>query len=119
MPDGPTLRLLRRLSRTTGGNSRRSPGGGTSGAGSGSCRERAWSAPPAGYPADHPAIDLLRRKQLHVTRTEPPALAEGPKLLPRLLTLFTAMLPLVRFLNQPLQADPMTAMDREFAEGPR
>ena len=58
---------------------------------------------PPGYPADHPAAGVLRQKQFHVVRSEPAALAGGPKLLPRLLTLFSAMLPLVRFLNEPLR----------------
>jgi uncharacterized protein (TIGR02453 family) len=59
--------------------------------------------PPLGFPADHPAIDLLRYKQFYVAATDPPALAEGEKLFPRLLTLFAAMIPLVRFLNHPLK----------------
>jgi uncharacterized protein (TIGR02453 family) len=60
--------------------------------------------PPSGFPPDHPAIDVLRQKQFYVTQTEPAALAEGPKLFPRLLTLFSAMIPLVRFLNAPLKS---------------
>ncbi len=59
--------------------------------------------PPLGFPADHPAIELLRHKQLYVAATEPPELAEGSKLFPRLLTLFAAMIPLIRFLNAPLK----------------
>ena len=59
--------------------------------------------PPVGFPADHPAVDLLRYKQLYVAVTEPPTLAEGPKLFRRLLTLFAAMIPLMRFLNEPLK----------------
>ncbi len=58
--------------------------------------------PPLGFPADHPAIDHLRRKQFYVSSTEKPALAEGPKLFPWLLTQFAAMMPLIRFLNAPL-----------------
>jgi hypothetical protein len=46
---------------------------------------------------------VLRQKQFYVVRNEPAELAEGPKLLPRLLTLFSAMIPLVRFLNVPLK----------------
>jgi uncharacterized protein (TIGR02453 family) len=60
--------------------------------------------PPVGYSADHPAIDILRQKQFYVAHTEPAELAEGPKLFPRLVTLFAAMIPLVRFLNTPLQS---------------
>lgn len=59
--------------------------------------------PPLGFPVDHPVIDLLRHKQFYVAATEPPSLAESGKLFPRLLTLFAAMLPLVRFLNAPLK----------------
>lgn len=59
--------------------------------------------PPLGFPSDHPAIDLLRQKQFYVAQTEPAELAEGPKLFPRLLGLFSAMIPLVRFLNAPLK----------------
>ena len=60
--------------------------------------------PPSGFPADHPAIDVLRQKQFYVALTEPAELAEGPKLLPRLLEIFSDMLPLVRFLNAPLKS---------------
>ena len=58
---------------------------------------------PQGFPPDHPAADLLRYKQFYVSVTEKPSLAQGGKLFPRLLTLFAAMIPLVRFLNAPLQ----------------
>jgi len=60
--------------------------------------------PPSGFPADHPAIDLLRLKQFYVAQTEPAGIVEGPKLFSRLLTLFSAMIPLVRFLNAPLKS---------------
>jgi uncharacterized protein (TIGR02453 family) len=71
--------------------------------------------PPSGFPADHPAIDVLRQKQFYVTQTEPAELAEGPKLFPRLLTLFSAMIPLVRFLNEPLKS--LTIGNSEAAFG--
>ena len=57
---------------------------------------------PHGCPADHPAAEWLKHKQFLVAVTDPPALAESPKLFPRVLTAFAAMLPLVRFLNAPL-----------------
>jgi uncharacterized protein (TIGR02453 family) len=60
--------------------------------------------PPSGFQADHPAIDVLRQKQFYVAQTETAELAEGPDLFPRLLALFSAMMPLVRFLNVPLQS---------------
>ena len=62
--------------------------------------------PPSGFSADHPAIDMLRLKQFYVMQTEPAKLAEGPDLFPRLITLFSAMIPLVRFLNLPIQSRP-------------
>jgi uncharacterized protein (TIGR02453 family) len=58
--------------------------------------------PPSGYTADHPAIEVLRQKQFYVSVSDPAELAEGPDLFPRLLELFSAMLPLVQFLNTPL-----------------
>ena len=61
------------------------------------------SRPPRGFPLEHPAIDLLRHKQFLVAITDPPALAESPKLFPRIITAFAAMMPLIRFLNAPLQ----------------
>jgi len=60
--------------------------------------------PPSGFPADHPAIEVLRQKQFYVSLTEPAELAEGPRLFTRLFTLFSAMIPLVRFLNAPLKS---------------
>src|SRR5205809_2094516 len=54
---------------------------------------------PKGFPPDHPAIDLLRYKQFLVYVTRPPALAETPKLLPTIVQIFRAVMPLVRFLN--------------------
>ena len=61
------------------------------------------SRPPRGFPPEHPAMDLLRRKQFLVAITDPPALAESPKLFPRIITAFAAMMPLIRFLNAPLE----------------
>ena len=59
---------------------------------------------PKGFPQDHPAADLLRYKQFLADVSKPAALAESPELLPTLATLFRAMMPLVRFLNEPLSA---------------
>ena len=70
--------------------------------------------PPSGYPANHPAIDVLRQKQFYVAQTEPAELAEGPRLFPRLLMLFSAMIPLVRFLNEPLKS--LTTSENAFED---
>jgi uncharacterized protein (TIGR02453 family) len=55
--------------------------------------------PPKGFPPDHAASDLLRYKQFLVAVREKPELVETARLFPRLLKVFAAMLPLVRFLN--------------------
>ena len=57
---------------------------------------------PKGFPADHPAADLLRYKQFLVSVTHPSERALDKELLPLLTACFRAMTPLVRFLNKPL-----------------
>src|SRR5207247_4719424 len=54
---------------------------------------------PKGFPPDHPAIDLLRYKQVLSYVTRPATLAETPNLLPTIVQTFRAVMPLVRFLN--------------------
>ncbi len=61
---------------------------------------------PREFSPDHPALDLLRYKQYLAYVSDPPKLAEGRKLFPRVLSVFEAVMPLVRFLNAPLQAGP-------------
>jgi len=61
------------------------------------------SRAPRGFPQDHPALDLLKRKSLIVWFTRPSSLAEGPRLFPLLLESFIAVMPLVRYLNKPLK----------------
>jgi hypothetical protein len=57
---------------------------------------------------------VLRQKQFYVSASEPAQFAESPKLARGLLALFSAMLPLVRFLNTPLQKsnDPEGMFER-------
>jgi uncharacterized protein (TIGR02453 family) len=74
--------------------------------------------PPSGYAADHPAIDVLKQKQFYVSLSDPVELAEGPKLFPRLLELFSAMLPLVQFLNAPLDSLDIGTHERIFGRTP-
>ena len=57
---------------------------------------------PKGFAADHPAAELLRYKQMLADVSQPPELAESPQLLPTLVTMFRGMMPLIRFLNDPL-----------------
>lgn len=61
---------------------------------------------PKGFPVDHPAADLLRYKQFLADVTRPAKLARSRELLPALVELFRGMLPLVRFLNEPLRTLP-------------
>jgi len=104
MPDPATLRVLRQhiadswedlLAITNQRNFRKMFG---------NLQGERLARPPSGFASDHPAIDVLRQKQFYVAKTEPAELAEGPKLFPRLLTLFSDMTPLVRFLNAPLKS---------------
>lgn len=57
---------------------------------------------PRGFPADHPAGDLLRLKQFLAGCERPPEFATGPRFYPSLLRLFTHLAPLIDFLNGPL-----------------
>jgi uncharacterized protein (TIGR02453 family) len=57
--------------------------------------------PPKGYPADHPAVDLLRRKQWYFFQTLDADLATKPALVPTIAEAFAAMTPVVEFFNEP------------------
>jgi uncharacterized protein (TIGR02453 family) len=57
---------------------------------------------PKGFPANHPAADLLRYKQWLVYVLLDPLLATTPKLLPEVVKRFQSMIPFVEFLNAPL-----------------
>ncbi|MBS1829825.1 MAG: DUF2461 domain-containing protein [Acidobacteria bacterium] len=59
---------------------------------------------PKGFPADHPAGDLLRAKHwvLYDTERMDAKLATTTKLLPEFVKRFQAMTPFVEFLNRPL-----------------
>jgi uncharacterized protein (TIGR02453 family) len=65
--------------------------------------------PPKGWPADHPAVDLLKRKDLLLETTLAPDAALKPGFGNEVTRRFRTMLPLVEFLNEPLlkpQAKP-------------
>jgi uncharacterized protein (TIGR02453 family) len=57
---------------------------------------------PKGFPADHPAIDLLLRRQWGVSSTLPGEVALHPSLVEAVVERLGAMAPLVKFLNAPL-----------------
>lgn len=59
---------------------------------------------PKGFSADHPAADLLRRKQWLYYVSLAPEVAVTPKLVAEVSGRFRAMLPVVEFLNSPLLA---------------
>jgi len=63
---------------------------------------RSMTRGPKGYPADHPAMDLLMQRQWGVSTTLPAEEALQPTLVKRIAGCFKLAAPLVAFLNQPL-----------------
>ena len=59
---------------------------------------------PKGFDPDHPAAELIKRKQYLLDTQLDPKLATTPKLLGELVTRIEAMTPFVEFLNRPLLA---------------
>ncbi len=59
---------------------------------------------PRGYPADHPAAEYLKLKQVIFGREYPAAFAVDPTFYRTLVTLFERMAPAIHFLNEPLVA---------------
>jgi uncharacterized protein (TIGR02453 family) len=57
---------------------------------------------PRGYPADHPAAAYLKYRQFYGGAEFPAALAHSRAFYPTLVATFKALMPLVRFLNEPL-----------------
>lgn len=57
---------------------------------------------PRGFPADHPAADLLRQRQFLAGRELPASTATKPAFYGAILTTFRAAVPLIRYLNEPL-----------------
>jgi uncharacterized protein (TIGR02453 family) len=64
---------------------------------------------PRGYPADHPAADYLKFKNFYGGAEFPASLAYSRQFYPTLTATFKALMPLVRFLNEPLIERGMTA----------
>lgn len=58
------------------------------------------SRPPKGFPAEHPAIDLIKRKQWYFDITLPIEESARPAFAKTLSKRFLAMLPVVEFLNR-------------------
>lgn len=57
---------------------------------------------PRGFRADHPAADYLKHSQFYGGAEFPASLAYSQEFYPTLLATFKALMPLVRFLNEPL-----------------
>ena len=57
---------------------------------------------PRGYPADHPAATYLKHRQFYGGAEFPATLAHSRAFYPTLVATFRALMPLVRFLNDPL-----------------
>jgi len=60
------------------------------------------SRAPRGFPPDHPAADYLRHKQYLASRTLEPDKATSPRFYRIVVETFQTLLPLIRFLNEPL-----------------
>ena len=56
---------------------------------------------PKGFPVDHPAESLLRRKQWYLESTLDIGLLTAPRVVPELAKRFAVMAPMVEFLNRP------------------
>jgi uncharacterized protein (TIGR02453 family) len=57
---------------------------------------------PRGFAADHPAAEYLKYRQFIAGREFPAAFAHSRDFHPTLIATFRGLMPLVRFLNQPL-----------------
>lgn len=71
---------------------------------------RSMTRGPKGYPADHPAMDLLMQRQWGVSTILPVEEALQTTLVKHIVGCFKVATPLVAFLNQPLTARPRTPM---------
>jgi len=65
---------------------------------------------PKGFPADHPALDLILARQWGVSAGLPATIALGPTLIKEVVTRFKLATPLVQLLNQPLTSSPKKPM---------
>ncbi len=74
---------------------------------------------PKGFPADHPAADLVRYKQWLFWAMLDPPLAMTPDLFEEVLTRFRAVAPFVEFLNAPLHQAKQTPAPGFFLQSPR
>ena len=57
---------------------------------------------PRGFPADHPAAEYLKHRQFLASRTFEAKTAASPRFHKLIVETFRGILPLVRFLNEPI-----------------
>ena len=69
---------------------------------------------PKGFCSQHPAADLLRRKQFLLYTELEPQIATTPELYEAIVSRFKAMTPFIEFLNAPLAAKGRKIDSREF-----
>jgi uncharacterized protein (TIGR02453 family) len=67
---------------------------------------------PRGFAKDDPAAEYLRFRQFLAGREFPPEFATSAAFYPTLLATYKAILPLIRFLNEPLAPDLSDRMQR-------
>jgi uncharacterized protein (TIGR02453 family) len=72
---------------------------------------------PRGYAADDPSSEYLKYKHFLAGRQFPAAFATTPEFYPALLETFRAVMPLVRFLNEPLLPEIATSYPDERRPG--
>lgn len=65
---------------------------------------------PKGFPEDHPAIDLLKRRQWTLSVNLPGEVATKPTLAKIVIDRFKAVAPVIDLLNQPLVTKPRRAL---------
>jgi hypothetical protein len=61
---------------------------------------------PRGFVKDHPAAEYLKLRQFLGGREFPPEFATTADFYPALIETYKAILPLIRFLNEPLAGSP-------------
>ena len=71
---------------------------------------------PRGYRADHPAAAFLKFRQFYGGAEFPASLAHSREFYPTLLATFKALMPLVRFLNEPLIEARSSRAGRQMGE---
>jgi uncharacterized protein (TIGR02453 family) len=68
---------------------------------------------PRGYRSDHPAAEFLKFRQFYGGAEFPASLAYSREFYPTLIATFKALMPLVRFLNEPLIESSTPSRDED------